>query len=86
DSFDTVHAAPDGAEGAVAFRKGFFVGDGTGVGKGRQIAGALLDNWLQGRRRLVWVSKNDTLLEDAQRDWVALGGRKEQVVPLSRFV
>lgn len=85
DSFDTIQAAPDGAENAVAFRKGFFVGDGTGVGKGRQIAGALLDNWLQGRRRLVWVSKNDTLLEDAQRDWMALGGRKEQIVPLSRF-
>ena len=30
----------------VQFRKGFFLGDGTGSGKGRQAAGIILDNWL----------------------------------------
>jgi predicted RNA methylase len=85
ETFDNVSAAPDGDERAVTFRKGFFLGDGTGAGKGRQLAGAILDNWLKGRRKAVWISKNDPLLEDAQRDWTALGGRREQIVPLSRF-
>ena len=55
-------------------RQGFFIGDATGVGKGRQVAGVLLDNVLQGRRRAVWVSENRSLLRDAVRDWTALGG------------
>ena len=63
----------DDAENAVRFRRGWFLGDGTGAGKGRQVAGILLDNWLKGRRRAVWVSKSDKLIEDAQRDWSALG-------------
>jgi predicted RNA methylase len=53
ETFDIVSAAPDGAENAVRFRRGWFLGDGTGAGKGRQVAGILLDNWLKGRRRAV---------------------------------
>ena len=34
----------DDHPGAVRFRKGFFVGDGTGCGKGREIAGVIADN------------------------------------------
>ena len=83
-AFIAVWRGADVVEGFV-FRKGFFLGDGTGAGKGRQLAGAILDNWLKGRRKAVWISKNDPLLEDAQRDWTALGGRREQIVPLSRF-
>ncbi|MEE7457581.1 hypothetical protein MPAR168_24325 [Methylorubrum populi] len=66
-------AAAEGAEGAVRFRQGFFLGDGTGAGKGRQVAGIILDNWMQGRRRALWISKSDALLEDARRDWRHLG-------------
>ncbi len=61
------------------------LGDGTGAGKGRQSAGIILDNWLQGRRKAVWISKSDKLLEDAQRDWSALGMERLLVTPLSRF-
>ncbi len=61
------------------------LGDGTGAGKGRQVAGILLDNWLQGRRRAVWISKSDKLIEDAQRDWSALGMERLLVTPLARF-
>jgi predicted RNA methylase len=82
---DVVKAAPDDATGAVRFRRGFMLGDGTGAGKGRQVAGILLDNWLKGRRKALWVSKSDKLLEDAQRDWSALGMEKLLVTPLSRF-
>ena len=38
-----------------------------------------------GRRRAVWVSKSDKLLEDAQRDWSALGQERLLITPLSRF-
>jgi predicted RNA methylase len=82
---DLVTAAPDDAPNAVRFRRGFMLGDGTGAGKGRQSAGIILDNWLQGRRKAVWVSKSDKLLEDAQRDWSALGMERLLLTPLSRF-
>jgi len=85
ETFNLVSAARDDAEKAVRFRRGFFIGDGTGVGKGRQSAAIILDNWLQGRRKAVWISKSDKLLEDAQRDWSALGMERLLVTPLSRF-
>jgi hypothetical protein len=44
DSFDRLERFAPEAEGAVQFRKGYFLGDGTGCGKGRQAAGILLDN------------------------------------------
>ncbi|MBN9039192.1 MAG: strawberry notch family protein [Rhizobiales bacterium] len=85
ETCDVVSAAPQGAENAVRFRRGWFLGDGTGCGKGRQVAGIILDNWLQGRRRAIWISKSDKLLEDAQRDWSALGQERLLVQPLSRY-
>jgi predicted RNA methylase len=85
ETFDVVSAAREDAEHGVRFRRGWFLGDGTGAGKGRQVAGILLDNWLKGRRRALWVSKSDKLIEDAQRDWSALGMERLLVTPLSRF-
>ncbi|MDO9639407.1 MAG: strawberry notch family protein [Pseudotabrizicola sp.] len=82
---DMVSAAKDDDPDAVRFRRGFFLGDGTGAGKGRQSAGIVLDNWAQGRRKALWISKSDKLLEDAQRDWSALGQERLLVTPLSRF-
>lgn len=82
---DFVTAAAEDAPDAARFRRGWFLGDGTGTGKGRQVAGILLDNWLQGRRRAVWISRSDTLIEDAQRDWSALGMERLLVTPLARF-
>jgi len=82
---DVVAAAPDDAADAVRFRRGFMLGDGTGAGKGRQCAGIVLDHWLRGRRKALWISKSDKLIEDAQRDWVALGQEKLLITPLARF-
>jgi len=82
---DMVSPAKDDDPDAVRFRRGFFLGDGTGAGKGRQSAGILLDNWAQSRRKALWISKSDKLLEDAQRDWSALGQERLLVTPLSRF-
>lgn len=54
-------------------RSSALIGDGTGVGKGREAAGIIFDNWQQGRKRLVWVSKNWNLTQDAMRDLDGLG-------------
>ena len=45
------------------FRRGWMLGDGTGCGKGRQVAAIILDHWLRGRRRALWLSASDKLLE-----------------------
>ena len=75
----------DGHPGAVSFRKGFFLGDGTGCGKGREISGVIADNFAQGRQRALWLSKNDALLEDARRDWGAIGGAGGDITPQSAW-
>jgi hypothetical protein len=82
---DFVAAAREGDPKARRYRRGWYLGDGTGCGKGRQVAGILLDNRLQGRRKAVWISKSDKLLEDARRDWSALGGDASDVLPQWKF-
>ena len=69
----------------VEIRQGWMLGDGTGCGKGRQVAGIILDQWLRGRRRALWLSQSDKLIEDARRDWRALGGRDEDVIQLTKI-
>ena len=61
-------------------RRGYFIGDGTGVGKGRQIAAIIMDNIRQGRKKAVWISKNTSLFADAQRDWADIGGDKSYFI------
>jgi hypothetical protein len=46
---------PDGT------RRGFFVGDGTGVGKGRTIAAIVIDNILRDRPRHIWCTISNAL-------------------------
>jgi len=60
-------------------RKGYFIGDGTGVGKGRQLAGIIMDNFQQGRKKAVWISASTELINDAKRDWKDLGGQAEDI-------
>ena len=74
---------PD-SEGAN-YRRGFFLGDGTGAGKGRQLASILMDQWLRGTRRHLWISESNALIEDARRDWQALGGIALDIQPLSKI-
>jgi predicted RNA methylase len=75
--------APD--EHGHAYRMGFMLGDGTGVGKGQQVAACILDRWCRGHRRAVWISKSSALIEDARRDWSALGGLPIDIQPLDAF-
>lgn len=71
--------------GAFQLRRGFFLGDGTGCGKGREIAAVIADNMTQGRTKALWLSKNDALLDDARRDWAAIGGGAHDLVPLNSW-
>jgi hypothetical protein len=78
---DQLHEDPDGA----VYRTGFFIADGTGVGKGREGAGIILDQWNRGRRRAIWISRSSALIEDARRDWSALGGVPIDIQPFDAF-
>ncbi|XP_023653713.1 protein strawberry notch homolog 2-like [Paramormyrops kingsleyae] len=49
-------------------RAGFLIGDGAGVGKGRTLAGIILENFLKGRRKALWFSVSNDLKYDAERD------------------
>ena len=66
-------------------RKGFFIGDGTGLGKGREIAGIILDSFRQGRKKAVWISKNQDLFVDAKRDTTAVLGNSDNIFPHSKI-
>ena len=61
-------------------RRGFFIGDGTGVGKGVEIAGIILDNMMSGRTKAVWVSEKRALINDAKRDWTGLGQSADALI------
>ena len=78
---DSVTGDGEALSAPVRFRRGWMLGDGTGAGKGRQVAAIVLDHWLRGRRRALWLSQSDKLVEDARRDWTALGGRDDDVIP-----
>ena len=92
---ETIHSDPEPATDAIGdgealsapvrFRRGWMLGDGTGCGKGRQVAAIILDHWLRGRRRALWLSASDKLLEDARRDWAAIGGSEADIIPLGKF-
>lgn len=58
-------------------RRGYFMGDGTGLGKGTEISGVICDNFNHGRTKAVWVSKSSNLFSDAQRDLKTFGLEKE---------
>ncbi|HEX7782746.1 MAG TPA: strawberry notch family protein [Sphingobium sp.] len=67
------------------YRTGFFIGDGTGVGKGREVVACIRDRWNQGHRKAIWISRGTALLEDARRDHVALGGLCIDIQPIDNF-
>ena len=54
---------------------GFFIGDGAGIGKGRQISATILDALCRnhGKGRHLWISVSRELVQDAQRDLTDVG-------------
>lgn len=53
-------------------RAGISIGDGTGTGKTATLAGVVLDNWFQGRRRSVWFSVKSDLIEAVSDEFARL--------------
>ena len=53
-------------------RAGISIGDGTGTGKTATLAGVILDNWFQGRRRAVWFSVKADLIEAVSDEFARL--------------
>ena len=60
---------------------GFFLGDGAGVGKGRQIAAMIKEHHAQGGKRTLWLSVSNDLRFDAERDLADVGAQKIAVFP-----
>ena len=97
DYLDTRNAAPADTDtgplvseeqawsSVTTLRRGFFLGDDTGTGKGRQVAAIIIDNILQGRTRAIWLSESENLIQDARRDWSDLGGNPDYIFPVNRF-
>ena len=54
---------------------GFFIGDGAGIGKGRQISATVLDALSRnhGKGRHLWISVSRELVQDAKRDLSDVG-------------
>lgn len=57
-------------------RAGFLLGDGAGMGKGRTLAGFVLENICRGRNKHIWISVSSDLYEDAKRDLTDIGLRR----------
>ncbi|CAL4089499.1 unnamed protein product, partial [Meganyctiphanes norvegica] len=66
-------------------RAGFLIGDGAGVGKGRTIAGVIVENYEQGRKKSIWVSVSNDLKYDAERDLKDIGAGHIKVHFLSKM-
>ena len=66
----------------AGYRAGFLLADGAGVGKGRTQAAIVLDTWLQGHQKALWVSASADLLADARRDLEALSNAAPGTPPL----
>ena len=67
------------APGTPKVRMGAMIGDGTGVGKGREIAGVVMHNWNSGRKKAVIVTKDDKLVKAAPAHYRAVGGNVKDV-------
>uniref|UniRef100_A0A183BL61 Protein strawberry notch n=1 Tax=Globodera pallida TaxID=36090 RepID=A0A183BL61_GLOPA len=66
-------------------RIGYLIGDGAGVGKGRTIAAIILENYLRGRRKAIWLSVSSDLKYDAERDLRDIGADKIAVHALNKL-
>jgi len=58
---------------------------GAGVGKGRTIAGLVLENWRCGRRRHLWLTIGTDLRIDSRRDLDDVGAAEIPLHPLNKL-
>jgi hypothetical protein len=84
ETYDLVSAAPADATDAVRFRRGWFLGDGTGAGKGRQVLGrrikaaVIREHWVE-VRRLIASLKAGTVAPSAMLKKLAAYRRQNQL-------
>lgn len=72
-------------EASFCERGCFLLGDGTGVGKGRTIAGLILKRRLANSEfKTAWISASKRLEEEAAAEWSAIGGG--EVAPFASCV
>ena len=64
-------------------RRGYFIADGTGVGKGREISAIIMDALAHGygKGKALWISDKHSLIKDARRDWAGLGNNPQDIQP-----
>ena len=55
------------------------------MGKGRQLAGLIFDNYNRGRKKHIWISTSKDLVEDARRDLDDIGAEKIPVIAFNRL-
>lgn len=62
-------------------RRGYYIGDGTGVGKGREISAIIMDQLRNGhgKGKAVWISDKHSLIKDAKRDWSGIGNNPDDI-------
>lgn len=68
-------------------RSTLLIGDGTGVGKGREGAAIMMDHWSKGRRRIAFVSEKWDLMDAASRDLKSLGAHDldKKMIPFGKI-
>ena len=64
---------------------GFFLGDGTGVGKGRTVCGIIFENYLRGRKQAVWCCTSPDLIGDVIQGFRDIGAEEINVRNLADF-
>ena len=58
---------------------------GAGVGKGRTIAGLVLENWRRSRKRHLWLTIGTDLRIDSRRDLDDVGATDIPLHPLNKL-
>lgn len=66
-------------------RAGFLIGDGTGVGKGREVAAIIWENVLRGRTRAAWFTSSGPLIADAARDLADVSGNSLRAITIEQL-
>lgn len=65
-------------------RAGYLIGNGAGFGKGRIASGIILNNYLQGRKKAVWLSVSSDLQYDAERDLIDTSNKQIAIFNLKK--
>lgn len=59
---------------------GFIIGDGTGVGKTNEFCGAIMDQWIRGKKRHIIVVERSKHVEHVKGAWSMIGGDPKNVL------